>query len=116
MPSKCARLKQRLQILVEEGVADVLVHDAYQEALQVYVAHGDYAHASALAALAARCQEVRKGPGADGLEDIRSYIKSPQSHPLVGKSNRGRTKVKGCSAARIGWGRGVVVGAMWLMK
>ncbi len=86
--------RQRLQLLAEEGAADLLVLDAYQDALSVHVAHGDYAHASALAALAARCQEDWKGPGADGLQELSSYIKSPQTHPWVGKSNRWRSKVK----------------------
>lgn len=86
--------KRRLQLLAEEEAADVLVLDTYQDALKVHVAHGDYARASALAALAVRCLENWKGLDADGLEELTSYIKSPQAHPWAWKSNRWRSKVK----------------------
>jgi hypothetical protein len=70
------------------------VHSTYYDAFQICVAHGDLARAATFAGLAAEVKMDCQGCDADGIEELDTFIRSPQKHRLAGTTNRWRSKVQ----------------------
>lgn len=88
-PSRCLEhCKDVLRLYIEEGMNDDSLFKTYNDALQICIMHGDLARASAFAALAVTCL----GAGSPSIEQVRLYIKEPESHQYAGMSKKWQTK------------------------
>jgi hypothetical protein len=86
--------QQMLDLLQREGEEDTKVHSTYYDAFQICVAHGDLARPATFAGLAAEVKMDCQGRDADGIEELDTFIRSPQKHRLAGTTNRWRSKVQ----------------------
>ena len=84
--------KEKLQLLKEEDISDMQVSHMYSKASRILLVHGDLARASAMASLAMKHKIECQVANADGMEEIQTFIESPQSSQVSRESDMWRTR------------------------